>query len=94
MIESPWLTLEEAAAYMRSRNGSTRNIRRLVAQGRLHAGGTRRKLLVHQDHLDLQIRLGFPELGVQGAVQPKSRTAPPEYLTLPERYKKEKKPGL
>lgn len=69
--ESPWLTVREAAEYARV---SQSTIWYLWNSGRLSLGGMRTKRLVHRDHLEEQIRMGFPPLVVKDELaKPKTR---------------------
>jgi hypothetical protein len=81
MIESPWLTIDEAAEYSRY---SERELRRRVGRGELRAGGSKRKLLFTRPDLDQMIQHGRPRIGLR-VVQPKTRPAGTDLLVITDR---------
>ena len=83
-----WLTLKQAAAQFPY---SVKELRRKIKAGQLRAGGSIRKLLIDEEHLDQQIGLGFPVLGVRAVPRPKARPEQGGYLTLTNREGKGKK---
>jgi excisionase family DNA binding protein len=66
---SPWLSLEEAAAYLRV---SERTLERQLARGRLRSTTLGRRRLLHRDRLDEFAKSG-DEGGVTPATPPRRR---------------------
>jgi len=67
---SPWLTVEEAAAYARI---CRRTLSKLIADGKLNVGGSGHKILINRDHLDRQIEQGYPSLRPRAPTYPRTR---------------------
>jgi excisionase family DNA binding protein len=74
-MNSPWLTLSEAAEYSRL---SVRSLRRLIHTGRLRRCGLAKAILIHRDHLDSQIEKRFPVLELKSV--PRRKRSGPQRL--------------
>lgn len=88
MIDTPWLTVKEAAEYARC---SEREIYRLIHDKKIHAKKIVRRRLINKQHLHDQIEKSFPVLGVQPEIHPHTRESHVLRLELPSSLRPVKK---